>query len=244
VRVIGYTRVSTQEQASEGASLAAQEERIRAWALANDAEVVDIVREEGVSGTKPLGERPAGARIAKLLDARKPNADAVVVVRMDRLGRDAAEQLALLKRFRTGKVGLVAIAQSIDLASAHGRALAGIGAVFSELERALISERTEETLADLREKKQVFNHLPFGWDAVEVKDEDGKVSRHLVENDDEQATLRRIRDLQAEGATLRAIGTILTDEGRATKRGGRWHAATVKKVLETSATIGVKARAV
>jgi Resolvase, N terminal domain len=64
---------------------------------------------------------------------------AVVVVRMDRLGRDAAEQIALLKRLRS-KVGLVAIAQQIDLATPHGRAMAQIGAVFNELEPALIAE--------------------------------------------------------------------------------------------------------
>ena len=71
---------------------------------------------------------------------------------MDRLGRDAAEQIALLKRFRSGKVGLVAIAQQIDLATPHGRAMAQIGAVFNELERALIAERTTEALSELRRK--------------------------------------------------------------------------------------------
>ncbi len=126
---MGYTRVSTQEQATEGMSLEAQESRVRAWAEVTGAEVIDIVRDEGVSGTKLLAERPAGQRIAKLIEARKPGVDAVVVVRMDRLGRDAAEQLALLKRFRAGKVGLVAIAQQIDLATPHRRAMAQIGAV-------------------------------------------------------------------------------------------------------------------
>jgi DNA invertase Pin-like site-specific DNA recombinase len=71
---------------------------------------------------------------------------------MDRLGRDAAEQIALRKRFRSGKVGLVAIAQQIDLATPHGRAMAQIGAVFNELERTLIAERTTEALAELRQQ--------------------------------------------------------------------------------------------
>ena len=140
------------EQASEGMSLDAQESRIRAWCEAQDAELVEIIRDEGVSGTKLLGERPGGRRVAHLLDSRRPSADAVVVVRMDRLGRDAAEQIALLKRFRSGKVGLVAIAQQIDLATPHGRAMAQIGAVFNELERALIAERTTEALSELRRK--------------------------------------------------------------------------------------------
>jgi DNA invertase Pin-like site-specific DNA recombinase len=107
LKVTGYARVSTAEQAADGLSLDAQEARIKAWCEATGAELVEVVRDEGVSGSKLLAERPCGRRIAHLLDARRPTADAVVVVRMDRLGRDAAEQIALLKRFRSGKVGLV-----------------------------------------------------------------------------------------------------------------------------------------
>jgi DNA invertase Pin-like site-specific DNA recombinase len=87
-------------------SLDAQESRIRAWCEAQDAELVETIRDEGVSGTKLLSERPGGRNVAHLLDSRRPSADAVVVVRMDRLGRDAAEQIALLKRFRSGKWAL------------------------------------------------------------------------------------------------------------------------------------------
>ena len=47
MKITGYIRVSTSEQVTEGMSLEAQESKIRAWADANDAEVVEIVREEG-----------------------------------------------------------------------------------------------------------------------------------------------------------------------------------------------------
>src|SRR5580692_13067173 len=150
LHVVGYTRVSTLEQASEGLSLDAQEARILAWCEAMGAELVELVTDGGVSGTKLLADRPGGRKVARLLEARRSDVDAVVVVRMDRLGRDAAEQIDLLKRFRSGKVGLVAIAQQIDLATPHGRAMAQIGAVFNELERALIAERTTEALTELR----------------------------------------------------------------------------------------------
>jgi DNA invertase Pin-like site-specific DNA recombinase len=63
-KVIGDCRVSTIEQASEGMFLDAQESRIRAWCLAQGAELVEIIRAEGVSGTKLLGERPGGRRVA------------------------------------------------------------------------------------------------------------------------------------------------------------------------------------
>jgi len=226
MRVIGYTRVSTEEQERDGHSLGAQEQRIRAWALANGAELVDIVRDEPISGSKPLASREGGARIAKLLDARKPDADAVVVVRMDRLGRDASEQLGLLKRFRTGAVGVVAITQSIDLATPHGRAWAGMGAIFAQLERELIAERTREGLDELRRQKKAWNHAPFGW----TTRDDGT----LVEDRTEQATLRRVRALRAEGVSYSRCAGILNDEGRATKKGRPWQAMSVRSVELTS----------
>ena len=228
--VIGYSRVSTFEQASEGMSLDAQESRIRAWCEAQDAELVEIVRDEGVSGTKLLGERPGGRKVAHLLDSRRPAADAVVVVRMDRLGRDAAEQIALLKRFRSGKVGLVAIAQQIDLATPHGRAMAQIGAVFNELERALIADRTTEALSELRAQRRAWNHAPFGWDAI-----GGRLEANLAE----QETLSRIRDLRGSGLGYLKIARTLNHEGLATKRGGPWQAASVRAVLGSSERLAV-----
>ena len=225
MRVIGYTRVSTTEQATEGLSLDAQDHRIRSWAEAMGHEVTEILAEEGVSGTKLLSERPRGRRISALLDSRRPTVDAVVVVRMDRLGRDAAEQIALLKRFRAGKVGLVAIAQQIDLATPHGRAMAQIGAVFNELERALIAERTSEALSELRRQGKAWNHPPFGW---------ANRGGHLVQVPEEQETLAYIRQLRAIGISYDRIAKTLTAEGYETKRGGPWHAMSVRSVERTS----------
>lgn len=115
MRVVGYTRCSTEEQAPEGVSLAAQRGRITAWCEATGGELVEIIEDAGVSGTRPLANRPGGAQIASLLAARKSRVGAVVVARLDRLGRDAAETLALLRQFSKGAVGLVSVADRIDL---------------------------------------------------------------------------------------------------------------------------------
>ena len=125
-------------------SLDAQRARIEAWSDATGATLTGVVEDGGVSGTLPVGDRPGGAEIAALLDARRANVDAVVVVRLDRLGRDAAETLAVLKRFADGTVGLVSIADRLDLSTPQGRAMAGVAAVFSQLERDLIAQRTAE----------------------------------------------------------------------------------------------------
>ena len=87
-----------------------------------------------------VGVPQGRAHVALLLDARRPDADAVVVLRCDRLGRDAAT-LNLFKRFHAGRVGLVSVAEHFDFATPHGRAMAQVGAVFAKLERALIAAR-------------------------------------------------------------------------------------------------------
>jgi DNA invertase Pin-like site-specific DNA recombinase len=206
-------------------SLETQEARIRSWADATGAQLVEVVSDGGVSGSKPLSDRAGGKYIAALLDARRPDANAVVVLRLDRLGRDAAETLTLLKRFRSGKVGLVSIADRLDLATPQGRAMAGVTAIFSELERALVGQRTADALGELRSQGRPWNHPPYGWS---VKD------GHLEPKHDEQETLARARELRAAGLGYARIAAVLNDEGRPAKRGGRWQAMSVRSVLLTS----------
>src|SRR5207253_5852855 len=132
-------------------------------------------------------DRPGGARVASLLAQRSPDIETVVVARLDRLGRDAAETLSCLRRFAKGSVGLVSIADRIDLGTPQGRAMAQMSAVFAELERALIGQRTSEAICELRRQGRAYGPTPFGWDAV-----DGR----LEANDAEQDVLRRIRLLR------------------------------------------------
>ena len=137
-----------------------------AWCEAMGAALVELVSDGEVSGTRLLAKRSGRRKVAHLLDSRRPRADAVVVVRMDRLGRDTAEQIALLKRFRTGNVGLVAIAEQIDLATPHGRAMAQ-SAQFSTDSSGPYRGATSEALAELRSQGRAWNHAPFGWDVVD-----------------------------------------------------------------------------
>src|SRR6185503_17228703 len=84
---VGYVRVSTEEQVAGGVSLAAQEERIRAYCVVAALDLVKLVREEGVSGAKPIGDRPAGADLLNLIGPNR--ARHVIALKLDRLFRDA-----------------------------------------------------------------------------------------------------------------------------------------------------------
>lgn len=210
-RVVFYLRCSTADQALDGLSIDSQRGRLQSWAEMTGAMVVVEYVDAGVSGSRPLLQRPGGAKVVQLLEARKPTVDAVVVMRLDRLGRDASEVLTLFRRFRTGRVGLVSVVDQIDLASPHGRVMAGVSAVFCELERSLVSARTSEALAELRRQSRAWNHPPFGWDV-----QDGLLRR----NEAEQKVVRLIRRRRAQGASYRTIAE-LPRSTRCTHEAGR-----------------------
>ena len=77
-RLIGYARVSSDEQARNGISLRSQRERIRAYAEANDVELIRIETDDGVSGFKAPDKRPAMNRA--LTSVRAGDSDGIVAV--------------------------------------------------------------------------------------------------------------------------------------------------------------------
>jgi site-specific DNA recombinase len=172
--------------------------------------------------------------VASLLEARKPDVDAVVVARLDRLGRDASEALSCLRKFASGSVGLVSIAERIDLSTPQGRAMAQVTFVFAELERALIAQRTSDALCELRSRGRIYGPLPYG------------LRRHgdrLIVHDAEQAVLARMRRLRAKGKSYNAIAQSLNRAGFPAKKGGTWFASSVRSALLTAEKVGRPLRA-
>jgi site-specific DNA recombinase len=167
--------------------------------------------------------------VASLLEARKPDVDAIVVARLDRLGRDASEALSCLRKFAGGSVGLVSIADRIDLSTPQGRAMAQVTFVFAELERALIAQRTSDALGELRSRGQVYGPVPYGFRR------DGE---RLIAHDGERRVVTRMRKLRARGKSYDSIAGVLNSAGVPAKRGGCWYAMSVRSVLLTAPKVG------
>jgi site-specific DNA recombinase len=105
MKAIGYVRVSTEKQADFGVSLEAQSEKVRAMAVVQDAELVEVIIDAGESA-KSLN-RPGEARLLSLVDAGA--AEAVIVAKLDRLTRSVKELAELLERFTRRDVSLVSV---------------------------------------------------------------------------------------------------------------------------------------
>lgn len=218
-----YIRVSTAEQAREGVSLEAQEERVRAYCTMAGLDLVAVLREEGVSASKPLASRPGGSELLRQLAAGQ--VQHVVTLKLDRLFRDAADALVLTRDWDRAGVALHLVdmgGQTINTGSAMGRMFLTMMAGFAELERNLISERTAAALHHLKKQGK---HV--GAPALGV----ASIAGELAELETEQASIRRMAQLRRQGLTLQQIAEMLTAEGHQTKRGGAWHPSTVSRAL-------------
>jgi putative DNA-invertase from lambdoid prophage Rac len=210
MKVFGYVRVSTSEQAINGDSLYAQNSQVTGYAMMKGWEIADIFIEAGVSGSVPLAARPQGQRLLAIL---KPG-DAVVTPKLDRMFRSASDALGTLEEMKEQRISL----HMIDL----GGDVCGNG--ISKLVFTILSAVAENERDRIRERiRDVKRHLasqgvygggnkPFGYDVV-----DGR----LVPNMAEQKALANMRKLRAAGMSFQKIGE---EHGK--------KAMTVKRILD------------
>ena len=185
MRAIGYTRCSTNEQADSGLGLDAQAERVRAYCTLKGLRLVETITDAGVSGGKPLAGRDGGRA---LLDAlKRKRADAVVMLKLDRMFRNAGDCLTTVEKWERQGVSLHIAdlgGNAIDTTSAAGRFMLVVLAGAAEMERNLTRERTRSAMAVKRANGQRIGTVPYGSDLAG----DGAM---LVPNDAEQTVHRR-----------------------------------------------------
>ena len=143
-RLIGYTRVSSDEQARNGVSMADQADRIEAYCKANGCELVRIESDRGVSGYKAPGKRPAMRRA--LAAVKSGEADGIVAIALDRLSRNALEFMKLVEESEKQGWRLVAMDLALDTGTPTGKMTANVLASVAQLYRDQISERTQSAL--------------------------------------------------------------------------------------------------
>jgi DNA invertase Pin-like site-specific DNA recombinase len=205
MRVIAYARVSTEEQGLSGAGMEAQRAAIlaecerRGWALVESFEDVGA------------GENLKRPGVQAALDAlSRGEASALVVAKLDRLSRSMLDFAGVMASAQKQSWALVALDCAVDTTTPAGEAMANVMAVFAQLERRLIGQRTREALAV---KRAAGIRLGRPTD----------VAPELAQ---------RIRAERASGATLRRIAQTLNEDGVPTPRGGSlWRPSSLEGVL-------------
>lgn len=225
VKYFGYVRVSTEDQARNGVSLDAQEEKVRAYVDLVDGELVEVFVDAGLSG-KNL-ERPA---LSEALERVEAEGDALIVYSLDRLSRSTLDFLSIVARLRDAGRGFVSVREQMDSSQPHGRFALTILAALAEMERELISARCREASARCRRTRRVFGRTPFGF---------RREGERLEVDPEEVAVLERIRAARDAGKSYSRIAADLNSAGVAPKAGAAWYASSVRSVLRTAESLDV-----
>lgn len=166
--ILGYIRVSTDEQAkSDRTSLAEQERVIRGIAMTRGAGKFDLqlFSDPGVSGSIPLPERPAGKQL--LETAAK--GDVVVASKLDRMFRSAVDALQTAETFKAKGVDLILFDMGTEPVTSNGisKCFFTMLSAFAELERERIAERMEQGRRGKRERNgHLGGEPPYGYRVV------------------------------------------------------------------------------
>jgi DNA invertase Pin-like site-specific DNA recombinase len=220
LQVVGYVRVSSQIQAKEGISLEAQKDKIAQYCQLNDAKLLKIYSDNGVSGAKAANRKGFQDAIKLAIDKKA----AFVCWDLSRFSRSTQEALKYSDLLAKVGADLVLLKEKIDTTTANGRLIFSIMSALNQFERELGGERTRTALQYRRSQgKKIGGHVPFGYD-VEV---DGI----LIPNKPEQRVIRTILRLYEEEHTYSFIADYLNKQGKTTKNGGKWYIQSVKNVI-------------
>lgn len=223
-----YARVSV--LSDDGISLQLQEERMRAFCLANGYEVGGSFT-EAISGAKASNR----AQLQQALEMVCKAKGVLVVFALSRLARSVRDTLAISERLEKAGANLASLNERIDTSSAAGKFFFRLISGMNEFEKDQLAERTTAAMSHLRRHgKRISSRIPLGFDLAA----DGK---NLVENPAEQVTIRQILEWRRAGVRVSTIAHRLRSQGTPTKLGGQWHPVTVKMILERQEKVAAAA---
>jgi DNA invertase Pin-like site-specific DNA recombinase len=221
-RTIAYLRVSTDKQADRGVSLDAQRGKVKAYAELYDLELAEVIVDAGESA-KSL-DRPGLQRALRML--KRGEAEALLVVKLDRLTRSVVDLGTLVERhFAPGKAALLSVGEQIDTRSAAGRLVLNVLASVSQWEREAIGERTATAMQHkAAQGEYTGGQAPYGRRVAA----DGRV---LALAPDEEAARAVARQLRAQGLSLRRVAAELERRGVRSRTGRGFAPVQVKRML-------------
>ena len=214
---VAYLRASTTEQ---HLSPDAQRAEIDAWAAREGVYVAAYALDAGVSGSTPVDAREGFLEALSALDEH--GASMLAVARRDRLARSVVVAAVAGQLVADHGARIVAADGSGNGDGPEAELMRVILDGFAAYERARIISRTRAALAVKRARGECIGGVPYGSRLAD----DGV---HLEPHPDEQRALQRLRELRADGLSLRAVAARLDAEGHA-PRGKRWHAKTVARL--------------
>lgn len=227
MRVALYPRVSGHEQ-EDNYSIPEQIDRMKKYCESRDWMVYKIYTDSVQTGADM--DRPGLQSMIKDCEAGK--FDMVLVYKLDRLSRSQKDTLYLIEDvFEKNNVGFTSMTENFDTSTPHGKFIVGILAVFAQLEREKIRERTMigKKARAVEGKWHGSKYVPIGYNYEEGL---------LQVNEYEKMQVLEIADLFLKGTPVRTIETMVNEKGYKHKH-GEWTAKTIKRVLANPVNLGL-----
>jgi len=226
MRAALYLRVSTDEQAVDGYSIAAQTEKLTAYAHSQGWTIGGRYADEGFSAGNT--DRPALQRL--LRDIRRQQLDVVLVYRLDRLTRSVLDLYQLLEEFERHGVKFRSCTEVYDTTTAIGRLFITLVAALAQWERENLAERVKLGMEQMaRERKRPGGPPPYGYTLQ---------NGQLVINVREAPLVRYLFARYLAGEPLAHIAAQLNEMGCRSRTGARWSPVTLAHMLKNHAYYG------
>ena len=213
-KAYAYLRVSGKGQV-DGDGFPRQLKAIKEYAAANDIKIVNVYREEGVSGTKESAERPAWSELMTALHSN--GVKTIVIERLDRLARDLMVQEATVADIQKHGFALISVAEPDLMKNDPTRILMRqlLGAV-AQYDKSQIVAKLKGARMRMRAKEgRCEGRKPFGFYEGEAE------------------VLDRIKALRAEGLGFDRVASKLNEEGVPTRTGKLWHGVVINRILSS-----------
>lgn len=222
MKIVGYLRVSTDQQVESGLGLEAQAKAIEDYAKKHGANSYEIFRDEGLSGSLALDKRPG--ILAAIASLKK--GDLMVVAKRDRLGRDLIVCAMIEAAVKRKGARIVSVAgEGTDNDEPTSKLMRNIIDSFAEYERLIIGARTKAALQAKKMKGERVGYIPFGFKLAA----DGI---RLEEHEEEQGILRKMGSLRKKGLSIRDIVRAMNENKIFNRGHSIWNHASVHRVLK------------
>jgi len=222
-----YIRVSTEEQAEEGYSLEAQQERLIAYCEAQGWEIAGIYVDRGHTGRKVSNREEY-----KRMMAEKDRWDNILVLKMDRIHRNSKNFMIMMEDLERWDKKFTSMWEELDTSTSIGRFVVDMIQRIAQLESEQIGERTYMGMAQKAESGGLLGfNPPFGYD-IESND--------LVLRDGEAEVVRELFSSYLSGRSMNDIAQALNGRGVLTRRGSLWTIYSIRQILHNPAYAGYR----
>jgi DNA invertase Pin-like site-specific DNA recombinase len=233
--VVGYVRVSTEEQVKNGQGLDIQEKEINDFCKARKYNLVKIFSDEGISGAKE--DRKGMNDLLEYVKENKINK--VIVLKLDRLSRDAMYGLFIRKELKKMDAELVSIKEeNLTGTDPVQNLMNTIVFAFAEFEKEQITYRMlSGRRSKAKEKKQkASGNCPIGY---KYKYNDQGKTPVVVVDQGRAETVKEIYSLYLRGKSVQKIADILNEKGITTERGNKFSKQSIHLILTNDFYTGV-----